>query len=98
MCICVNLEFYIIIFIHKYVGYKILGGDILKVVIDRFEGEFAICEKDDFTMIDIKKEIIPVEAKEGDVLEITNDFITIDEKETKKRKMEIEKLMEDLWE
>lgn len=70
----------------------------MKVVIDRFEGEFAICEKDDFNMMEIPKYRIPKDAKEGDVLEIIDNFIKLDIEETKKRKLELEKLMENLWE
>jgi len=69
----------------------------MKVIIDRFEGDFAVCEKEDRKMIDIKRKKIPATAKEGDVLDITNDMITIDFKETEKRKKEIEELTKDLW-
>lgn len=70
----------------------------MKVIIDRFEGIYAVCEKENRTMMDIKKINLPSEAKEGDVLSIDNNIITIDIEETKKRRREIEKLTEDLWE
>jgi len=69
----------------------------MKVIIDRFEGDFAVCEKEDRQMLDIKRNKIPSSAKEGDVLDITNDQITIDFKETEKRRKEIEELTKDLW-
>lgn len=69
----------------------------MKVVIDRFEGIYAICEKQDKSMIDVKKIDIPNNAKEGDVLNIQKDNITIDKEETKRRKKEIEELTKDLW-
>ncbi|MBK5241427.1 DUF3006 domain-containing protein [Clostridium sp.] len=69
----------------------------MKVIIDRFEGNFAVCEKEDKQMLDIKKSKIPIVAREGDVLNITNDKITIDFEETKEKRREIEKLTEDLW-
>jgi len=69
----------------------------MKVIIDRFEGDFAVCEKGDRQMIDIKKDKVPSTAKEGDVLNITGDKITIDIEETKKKKKEIEELTKDLW-
>ncbi len=69
----------------------------MKVIIDRFEGNFAVCEKEDRQMLDIEKSKIPITAKEGDVLNITSD-ITIDLEETKTRKKEIEELTKDLWE
>jgi hypothetical protein len=69
----------------------------MKVIIDRFEGNFAVCEKEDRQMLDIEKTKIPVTAKEGDVLNITNGMITMDIEETKKRKKEIGELTKDLW-
>jgi len=70
----------------------------MKVIIDRFEGDFAVCEKEDRQMLDIERHKIPSSAKEGDVLDITNDQITIYFKETEKRRKEIEELTKDLWE
>ncbi|MBX4270685.1 DUF3006 domain-containing protein [Clostridium estertheticum] len=70
----------------------------MDVIIDRFEGNYAVCEKEDRTMIDIKKSKIPSIAKEGDVLSIDNDVIIIDIEKTKKRLNEIEKLTKGLWE
>lgn len=69
----------------------------MKVVIDRFEGDYAVCEKENREMIDIKRDSIPKEAKENDVLDIEGDRITIDVLETEKRKKEIEELTKDLW-
>lgn len=69
----------------------------MRVVIDRFEGEYAICEKENREMVDIKRDKIPEEAKEGDVLCIDKDNIFIDIAETEKRKREIEELTKDLW-
>lgn len=69
----------------------------MKVIIDRFEGSYAICEKEDRTMINIEKNKIPTEAKEGSVLSVTEDEIAIDEEDTKSRKKNIEELTKDLW-
>lgn len=70
----------------------------MKVVIDRFEGNHAVCEKQNREMINIERNIIPKEAKEGDVLNIEESVITIDIEETKRRRAEIEELTKDLWE
>ena len=70
----------------------------MRVIIDRFEGIYAVCEKEDKTMIDILKINLPSKAKEGDVLIFENNMIFIDVEETEKRRREIEKLTEDLWE
>lgn len=69
----------------------------MKVIIDRFEGDFAVCEKENRQMINIEKSILPDLVKEGDVLSIKNEIITIDTAATVKRKKEIEQLTNDLW-
>lgn len=76
---------------------KSKGELCMKVVIDRFEGRFAVCEKDNRTMINIEKNKIPPEAVEGDVLNIEGDTIIVDVEETTRRKKEIEELTRDLW-
>ena len=70
----------------------------MKGVIDRIEGEYAVVELDDETMANIKLEIIPKDAKEGDVLIIDEENnIVIDRNETENRRKLIEELTEDLW-
>lgn len=49
-------------------------------------------------MVNIKLNLVPGGAKAGDVLIINVEKINIDIDETEKRKKEIEKLVEDLWE
>ena len=65
----------------------------VKVIIDRFEGDYAIVELPDMTMVDMPISLVPKGAREGDVL-----VISIDAEETAKRKEKIKKLMDDLWE
>lgn len=69
----------------------------MKVIIDRFEGKYAVCEKENLEMIDIKIEKLPKGVKEGDVLIIEGDNIRIGSEEAENRKERIEKLMDDLW-
>lgn len=64
----------------------------MKFIIDRFEGNYAVCEDENRVMHNISKSIIPSEAKEGEVLEIV-----INKAETEKRKKEIEELTKDMW-
>ena len=49
----------------------------MKVIIDRFEEEIAIVELENGDMVDVPKQILPNNAKEGSVINIT-----CDEKET----------------
>ncbi|OAA82862.1 DUF3006 domain-containing protein [Clostridium ljungdahlii] len=69
----------------------------MKVIIDRFEGPYAVCEKEDKTMMDIKRINLPIEAKEGYVLDVNGDEITIDLEETQNRKKHMEYITKDMW-
>jgi hypothetical protein len=70
----------------------------MKVIIDRFEENFAVCEKEDEEMIKIEKSKLPLNSKEGDVIEINGENITFDEEETNARRERLRKLMDSLWE
>ncbi len=63
----------------------------MKVIIDRFEGEFAVVEIEKGSFAHISKQLIP-NAKEGDVISIE-----IESNEAEKRKKKIENLMDDLF-
>lgn len=67
------------------------------LIIDRFEGNYAVCEKKDKTIINISLEKLPKEAKEGDVIRIEENIISVDIYETKKRREEIEEIVKDIW-
>lgn len=67
----------------------------IKMIIDRFEGNFAVVELPDKTMINVPRHLIPKGAKEGSVL--ANEF-KLDEVETQKRTDNISKLMLNLFE
>ena len=69
-----------------------------KIVIDRFEGIYAICEDQDQKLFAIEIAELPVGAKEGHVIEIGNDgTLSIDQKETDMRRQRNKKLQDDLW-
>jgi len=71
----------------------------VQVIIDRFEGDYAVCEKENREMINIERAKLPPEAKEGDVLILSEDgSIAIDREETARRKEMIERMMDELWE
>lgn len=65
-------------------------------VIDRFEEQLAVIEKEDGSMMNLPRERLPRGAKEGDVV-LLGETITIDYEETKRRKKEIEELTKELW-
>jgi hypothetical protein len=67
-------------------------------VIDRFEGDFAVIEVGNKTR-DYARSLLPKNAKVGDSVVIAEDgSIRLDEVDTKKRKKEIDELMDELFE
>jgi hypothetical protein len=69
----------------------------MRVIIDRFENDFAVCEKHDRKMLNIKRDKLPPAAKEGDALIIDGDTITIDAPTTEKRQNAVNKLFNDIF-
>jgi hypothetical protein len=71
----------------------------MKVIIDRFEGGFAVCEDPESRqVIQLKKLEIPKSAKEGTVLLLTEDGKwLIDKADTAERSSRIKSKMDDLW-
>jgi hypothetical protein len=69
----------------------------MKVTIDRFENGFAVCENENKDTINIKRDKLPSDAHEGDILIIDGDKISIDKPATAAQKTEIENLMKELW-
>lgn len=63
----------------------------MKVIIDRFENDYAVVEIELGKFVDMPKILLP-SAKEGDVINIE-----IDKKETDKRKKNIKKLMDNVF-
>ncbi len=65
----------------------------MKVIVDRFEGDFAVVELPDRTPVNMPRVLLPEETKEGDVIDITVNLAA-----TKERREIVRKLMEDVWE
>lgn len=71
----------------------------MELIVDRFEGDFVVCEKQkDGKMINILKDKLPENIKEGDYLRITDQEVIIDYDKRKVREERIKNLMDDLWE
>ena len=64
----------------------------MQVIIDRFEGEYAVVEIDSENFVNLPKVLVP-DAHEGDVVDII-----INSEETQKRSEKIKNLMDDLFE
>ena len=67
------------------------------LIIDRFEGEYAILE-DDSNHYEIKKSELPKACHEGDVIVSQGGIYAIDEEQTKLRREAIRRLQRSLWE
>ena len=65
------------------------------IIIDRFEGEFAVCEADG-VIKDIPLSLIAQEAFEGDVLIFENGIYKTDRQATEQRKKRAEALLNSL--
>ena len=52
----------------------------MKLIIDRFEGDFAVVELPDGEMIDCPKVLLPDNANEGSILNITVDETATNDK------------------
>lgn len=63
----------------------------MKIIIDRFEGDFAVAEIEKGKFVNVPK-ILLEGAKEGDIV-----VITIDKSETEERSKKIDNLMNDLF-
>jgi len=68
------------------------------LIVDRFEGGFAVCEQEDSTMVDVNVKFLPEGTKEGDVLRVENGVYAIDADATLERTKHIRQLMGELWE
>lgn len=64
----------------------------MKVILDRFESDYAIIEVDEDNIISVPR-ILVGNAKEGDVIKIE-----VDKSNTDKRKKDIQKLMDSVFE
>ena len=70
----------------------------MRLIVDRIEGNLAVCEKSDKSMVDIHLTKLPDDVKAGDVLIEKDGNYELDLTETEKRKKRIQALMEDLFE
>jgi len=68
------------------------------LVVDRFEGDFAIVEKDGRDFIKVSRELLSDEIKEGDCLFEKDGKYFLDKEQTELLRMEISKLKNSLWE
>lgn len=68
-----------------------------RYIVDRFEEDFIVLEKETGGSIDIKRELLP-HVQRGDVLTEENGVFRIDEHKTLERKKRISEKMNKLFE
>lgn len=67
-------------------------------IVDRFEGDYAILEMENSNLINVNKNDIIGEVKEGDILIKKDNIYYIDKEKTEFRKKKINDMMKGLWE
>lgn len=68
-------------------------------IIDRIEGDFAVCQSfDGGETINVKRNTILGNIREGGVIVYCNGNYFFDEEKTKEREMSIKKSFDSLWE
>lgn len=69
----------------------------MDLIIDRFEGDIAVCEAPDGTHTDIPREKLPAGAAEGSVIAVSDDgSFMLDTAETESRRKRLAGLLNDL--
>lgn len=68
-----------------------------RYIVDRFQEDFVVLERETGGCIDIKRELLP-HVQRGDVLTEENGVFLIDEQETLERKTRIYEKMNKLFE
>uniref|UniRef100_UPI003FEF722F DUF3006 domain-containing protein n=1 Tax=Candidatus Fimivicinus sp. TaxID=3056640 RepID=UPI003FEF722F len=69
------------------------------LIIDRFEGDLAVCEREDCSMVAIEKSRLPKGVRPGNILKIEDDgTIRLDAEEELRRREMIYKMQESLFE
>ena len=69
-----------------------------KYIIDRFEGDYAVCETEDMSFINIDIPLLPHGVKEGDVItaDSTGRYV-VNPDVTEVRQTRIKEKMNKLW-
>lgn len=68
-----------------------------QLIIDRFEEDLAIIEKDGETFIEVLRSLLPSDAKEGDCLKLVDGVYLIDAETTQARAATIAEKMRRLF-
>lgn len=64
-----------------------------RYIVDRFEGEKAVCETENEEMVAIDSSLLPENVREGSVIVEENGTYSLDEPETQSRRERIARLL-----
>ncbi len=70
----------------------------MKLIIDRFEGDIAVCETDDLKHTEIQRNLLPEGVREGDAVEERNGEYIFLRDETESRRKRLKNLFDSLTE
>ena len=68
------------------------------LIIDRIEGEFAVCEDEERQMVEIPRGLLPAGAKPGSVLIPDGEGYRLDAAAETRRREQVRRLQDSLWE
>ena len=69
----------------------------MRYIIDRIEGNIAVCEDENGNFVEIDILSLPSNIKEGDCIKFENSKYILDEKYAEERRKNIRKKMNNLW-
>ena len=69
----------------------------MRYIIDRIEGNIAVCEDENGNFVEIDILSLPDNIKEGDCVKFENSKFILDEKYAEERRKNIRKKMNNLW-
>ena len=70
----------------------------MELIVDRLEEEYIVCEDENRNIVNILKDEVEDEVKEGDILIFVDGKYIVNKEKTKDRKEYIQDLIKDLWE
>ena len=70
----------------------------MELIVDRLEEEYIVCEDENKNIVNILKDEVEDEVKEGDILILVDGKYIVNKEKTKDRKAYIQDLIKDLWE
>ena len=68
-----------------------------EMIVDRFEGDFAVLEREDGVCENVPRETLPAGCREGSVLRESGGGFVLDEELERKRRAELHRMQQNLF-